>query len=106
MSPKHTRARRVILLTPWFVAAAVVSAAAGGTLGKCPNVPFLENQGQFSERVAFRASTFGGAVFVTADGTTVYTLTAGGEPKGRGLAFAERPVGGEVGGRQRRNTTV
>jgi PKD repeat protein len=38
------------------------------------SVPFLSNQGQADETVAFYARTFGGTVFVTKDGGMVYSL--------------------------------
>ena len=37
-------------------------------------MPFVANEGQLDERVAFYARTFGGAVFVTKDGDIVYSL--------------------------------
>ncbi len=37
-------------------------------------MPFIANEGQYDERVAFYARTFGGMVFVTKDGEIVYSL--------------------------------
>ncbi|TVM00546.1 MAG: hypothetical protein CV087_13155, partial [Candidatus Brocadia sp. WS118] len=37
-------------------------------------MPFVANEGQIDERVAFYARTFGGTVFVTKDGNIVYSL--------------------------------
>lgn len=37
-------------------------------------MPFIVNEGQTDERVAFYARTFGGTVFVTKDGEIVYSL--------------------------------
>ncbi len=37
-------------------------------------MPFIANEGQYDERVAFYARTFGGTVFVTKDGDIVYSL--------------------------------
>src|SRR3989339_859566 len=37
-------------------------------------IPFIANEGQTDERVAFYANTFGGSVFVTKDGEIVYAL--------------------------------
>jgi len=38
------------------------------------HIPFIANEGQVDERVAFYARTFGGTVFVTKDGQIVYSL--------------------------------
>jgi len=38
------------------------------------HIPFLANQGRVDDRVEFYARTFGGMVFVTADGDIVYNL--------------------------------
>jgi hypothetical protein len=38
------------------------------------HIPFIANEGQMDERVAFYARTFGGTVFVTKDGQIVYSL--------------------------------
>ena len=37
-------------------------------------MPFIANEGQTDEKVAFYANTFGGTVFVTKDGNIVYSL--------------------------------
>src|SRR3990172_4807814 len=37
-------------------------------------MPFIANEGQVDERVAFYSKTFGGTVFVTKDGDIVYSL--------------------------------
>ena len=37
-------------------------------------IPFIANQGQLDEQVAFYAKTFGGTVFVTKQGELVYAL--------------------------------
>ncbi|MCM8816306.1 MAG: hypothetical protein NC913_02190 [Candidatus Omnitrophica bacterium] len=37
-------------------------------------VPFIENRGQINDNVGFYASTFGGTVFITKDGSIVYSL--------------------------------
>ncbi|MDP3980586.1 MAG: hypothetical protein Q8Q33_04130, partial [Chlamydiota bacterium] len=37
-------------------------------------MPFIANEGQTDEKVAFYADTFGGTVFVTKDGEIVYSL--------------------------------
>ena len=39
-------------------------------------MPFIANEGQTDEKVAFYADTFGGTVFVTEDGEIVYALPA------------------------------
>ncbi|MBI2571446.1 MAG: hypothetical protein HYV63_30935 [Candidatus Schekmanbacteria bacterium] len=87
-------------------------------------VPFIDNEGQVDERVAYYAQTFAGAVFVTHEGELVYALPprpergeelqggvahaamGAGEPEaasGSGWAIVERfaggtpsPAGGEV----------
>src|SRR3989339_434198 len=38
------------------------------------HVPFIANEGQVDERVAFYADTFGGVVYVTKKGEIVYSL--------------------------------
>ena len=40
-------------------------------------MPFIANNGQVDEQVAFYAKTFGGTVFVTKDGEIVYSLPEG-----------------------------
>ncbi len=40
-------------------------------------MPFIANEGQVDECVAFYAKTFGGTVFVTKDGEIVYSLPSG-----------------------------
>jgi hypothetical protein len=53
------------------------------------SVPFVENTGQLDSRVAYRASLFAGALFVTRDGELVYAL---GNGEGR-VALTERLAG-------------
>ena len=61
-------------------------------------VPWVANQGQEDERVAFSAKTFGGTVFVTRTGEIVYALPKAGEAgAGQGVALKEVIVGGSVG---------
>ena len=50
------------------------------------HVPFIANQGQVDEQVAFYANTFGGMVYVTKKGEIVYSLPKHGkdEPDGKG----------------------
>lgn len=55
-------------------------------------IPFVANEGQRDERVAFEARTFGGTAFVTRDGEVVHALPAGGED-GRLVAVREVFVG-------------
>ncbi len=38
------------------------------------NIPFIVNQGQTDEDVRYYANTFSGTVFVTKDGSVVYSL--------------------------------
>ncbi len=72
--------------------------------------PFMPNEGQVDERVAFHANTFGGSVFVTREGRIVYSLpdsrnaesgsTQHGlrnEPAIKGIAIQEELVGGKIG---------
>ena len=40
------------------------------------NIPFIENVGQFDDRVRFCAETYAGVVFVTEQGDIVYSLVA------------------------------
>jgi hypothetical protein len=42
-------------------------------------MPFVANQGQMDERVAFSAKTFGGTLFVTHEGELVYSLAGPGK---------------------------
>ena len=42
-------------------------------------MPFIANEGQVDERVAFYAKTFGGTVFVTKNGEIVYALPKSGD---------------------------
>jgi hypothetical protein len=39
------------------------------------HIPFIENKGQINEKVTFYAKTLGGTVFITRDGSLVYSLT-------------------------------
>ena len=49
-------------------------------------VPFIANEGQVDESVAFYAKTFGGTVFVTKNGEIVYSLPSGRDvPAGASL---------------------
>lgn len=59
------------------------------------DVPFVENRGQIvAGDVRYYARTFGGAVFVTGDGSLTYSLPANRPGKSaRGWALRERPVG-------------
>ena len=63
-----------------------VSTLGGGRLETLTGVrvPFVENRGQFPDRVAFSAPTLFGTVFVTRDGEIVYALPAGREAPGLG----------------------
>ena len=38
------------------------------------SVPFVPNQGQWDRRAAFKANALGGALFVTTEGTLVYSF--------------------------------
>nr|CAJ75180.1 conserved hypothetical protein related to cell surface glycoprotein (S layer protein) [Candidatus Kuenenia stuttgartiensis] len=42
-------------------------------------IPFIANEGQADEKVAYYANTFGGTVFVTKDGEIVYSLPKGSD---------------------------
>jgi hypothetical protein len=60
------------------------------------SVPFIANQGQTDERVAFYAHTFGGTVFVTTAGEIVYSLPSAKESGDYGvigIALRETLVG-------------
>jgi len=51
-------------------------------------IPFIANEGQTDERVAYYAHTFGGTVFVTREGAIVYALPAGDGDRGVALTEA------------------
>lgn len=61
-------------------------------------IPFIANQGQMDEQVAFYAKTFGGTVFVTRTGEIVYALPKAAEDDQTttGMALHEELVGGMV----------
>ncbi|MBI2440111.1 MAG: SBBP repeat-containing protein [Lentisphaerae bacterium] len=60
--------------------------ATSGALGALARVPFIQNQGQVADQqVLFYARTFGGAVYVTAEGALVYALP-------RGAADSQQPT--------------
>ncbi|BBO18390.1 conserved hypothetical protein [Candidatus Brocadia pituitae] len=61
-------------------------------------MPFIANEGQLDERVAFYARTFGGMVFVTKDGEIVYSLPAGREEGRQGNSGAEEQGRNAVSG--------
>lgn len=61
-------------------------------------MPFIANEGQLDERVAFYARTFGGTVFVTKDGEIVYSLPAGREEGRQGSSGAEEQGRNAVSG--------
>ena len=46
-------------------------------------IPFIANQGQVNEKVAFYAKTFGGTVYVTEEGEIVYSLPKREKKKGQ-----------------------
>ena len=54
-------------------------------------MPFIANEGQVDECVAFYAKTFGGTVFVTKNGEIVYSLPSSGREAGRLEAVASNP---------------
>ncbi len=53
-------------------------------------VPFIANEGQVDECVAFYAKTFGGTVFVTKNGEIVYSLPSGRDVPGGASQESER----------------
>lgn len=61
------------------------------------DVPFVENQGQITAgRVRYYARTFGGTVFISEDGSLVYSLPVGRpDASAGGWAFRERLVGAQ-----------
>ncbi len=73
-------------------------------------VPFIANEGQVDESVAFYAKTFGGTVFVTKNGEIVYSLPAGASQascrdtacrvpaRSTGIALKEEFIGAKVSG--------
>ncbi|MFN3480726.1 MAG: SBBP repeat-containing protein, partial [Thermodesulfovibrionales bacterium] len=78
------------------------------------SIPFVENKGQYDEKVSYAAKTFGGTLFVTKDGGLVYSLPkVEKEKKGNaekagvihesprvegGVVIRERLIGAEVKG--------
>ncbi|MEO8136919.1 MAG: SBBP repeat-containing protein [Betaproteobacteria bacterium] len=76
-----------------------VLAAAPPTLTALASVsvPFVANQGQVDDRVAFYARTFAATVFVTRQGQVVYVLAGNGDNAGgaaaSGWTFSETLVG-------------
>ena len=60
----------LILSTP---VQAGLTGATSSSIAKV-RIPFIENQGQVDDRVAFYARTFGGTVFITHQGKVVYSL--------------------------------
>jgi len=59
-------------------------------------VPFIQNRGQTDARVAYYATTFAGAVYVTRAGELVYTFASHRPPAGMDAwVLVERFVGGE-----------
>ncbi len=60
-------------------------------------VPFIANQGQTDERVAFVAQTFGGTVFITQTGAIIYSLPQIQDRETfAGVALKEVVVGGRT----------
>jgi hypothetical protein len=59
------------------------------TKTKTLQMPFIANNGQVDEQVAFYAKTFGGTVFVTKEGEIVYAL-----PSGRDVPAGASPEAG------------
>ncbi|HLE87209.1 MAG TPA: hypothetical protein VI727_06065 [Candidatus Brocadiaceae bacterium] len=55
-------------------------------------MPFIANEGQVDERVAFYAKTFGGTVFVTKDGDIMYSLPKSEKAGGRRQKLVWCPV--------------
>ena len=61
------------------------------------HIPFIANQGQTDESVAFYAKTFGGTVFVTKEGEIFYSLPKiDDKESAQGLMLKEELVGGNV----------
>ena len=98
VSPRRLLAAIVIAACSWAGATAASQPSRAEIAGKSRalSVPFIANEGQADERVAFYARTFGGTVFVTRAGEIVYALPAakaGDDDAARGLALRERLVG-------------
>ncbi|MEW6002757.1 MAG: hypothetical protein AB1638_08955 [Nitrospirota bacterium] len=61
-------------------------------------IPFVTNEGQTDEKVRFYARIFGGTVFITKDGETVYSLLKIEDEKTtKRLALREEFIGGSIG---------
>ena len=83
---------------PWLLGASLLAAAPLSAFERPSErrlsrlvVPFVANQGQADSRIAFSASTFAGAVFVTREGRIVHSLPA---LEGVGWSLTETLVGG------------
>ena len=67
-------------------------------------IPFIANESRIDRRVSYYASTFAGAVYVTRDGTIVYSLQAPGKSassrdantRSAGWSLTETLVGGKA----------
>ena len=89
------RFRVLILLVPAAcLSVAQPLVAAGRERLDRVRIPFVENCGQFDERVAFAAPTFSGTEFVTRDGALVYGMSGGGSLRETFVARAPRPSAG------------
>ncbi|MBI5892862.1 MAG: hypothetical protein HZB79_04290, partial [Deltaproteobacteria bacterium] len=61
------------------------------------NIPFILNQGQTHEDVRFYANTFGGTVFVTKDGSVVYSIPKDEARGDNGQEQVAAPFMGAIG---------
>ncbi|MBI3250186.1 MAG: SBBP repeat-containing protein [Deltaproteobacteria bacterium] len=73
-----------------------VAVAISPPSGVRLTLPFVANQGQYAEDVAFSAPAFGGTIFVTTKGKLVYRLPHDSNPQMRqALILSEELLGGK-----------
>ena len=75
------------------IASTETSAGQKQGTGAKMNMPFIANEGQFSNKIKFYAKTFGGTVFVTDEGQWIYSLPQK-EQHGPSRSFPHRAARG------------
>ncbi|MCE5265124.1 MAG: hypothetical protein LLG97_16530, partial [Deltaproteobacteria bacterium] len=85
-------------VNPGLAGAGLADSARGGPAWDARldtlAIPFIENRGQTHPDVRFYAQTFGGALFVTADGQMVYSLPVKSQAGKERVIIRERLLGG------------
>ncbi len=102
---KRMGALIALLIIPFFFTSTSLAKSISSKLHSV-SVPFIKNQGQLPEQVAFYANTFGGTVFVTKEGKLVYSLPA---DEGKGWVIREEfpdAVNVKVKGKERAKTKI